>query len=128
MNNLALCVLALASLWLICVAVLMLLAPTRALNILRATASSRRVNNVEQGLRLLAGTALIVRAPAAKSPLVFEIGGWFVVASSIALLVMPLRWHSAYARWWADRLRPWSVRTMAPLSATAGLALAYLSI
>ena len=106
MNNLALCVLAVASLWLISVALLMLLAPTRVLNILRATASSRRVNNVEQGLRLLAGAALRVRAPAAKSPLVFEIGGWFVVASSIALLVVPLRWHSAYARWWADRLRP----------------------
>jgi hypothetical protein len=128
MNIAALSVLAVASLWLICVAILMWLAPTRALNILRATASSRRVNNVEQGLRLLGGAALILRAPAAKAPWIFGIGGWFVVASSVALLVMPLRWHSTYARWWADRLRPWSVRAMAPLSAAAGLALAYLAI
>lgn len=128
MDNAALSVLAVASLWLIIVAVLMSLAPLRALDILRSTASSRRVNNVEQGLRLLAGAALIVRGPASKAPLVFEAGGWFVVASSVALLVMPLRWHSSYARWWADKLRPWSVRALAPFSAAAGLALAYSAI
>ncbi len=141
MSTAALIILAMASVWLITVAGLMLFAPSRALAMLRLTAASRTVNNVEQGLRLVVGAApvdyrstgrtlvvgaaLVVRAPASLFPLAFEVAGWFVVASSIALLVMPLRWHSSYARWWADRLGPRSVQALAPFSAAAGLALLY---
>jgi hypothetical protein len=115
----------LAGLWLIATAALMAFQPGRALDVLSLTASTRMVNNVEQGLRLFAGVALLLRAPASKLPQGFAIAGWFIVLSSIVLLVLPLRWHSAYACWWADRLAPNMVRAVAPLSALAGFWLIY---
>jgi hypothetical protein len=112
-------------LWLIATGVFMAFLPDRTLHVLSLTASTRTVNNVEQGLRLLAGVALLLRAPASKLPQAFEIAGWFIVLSSLLLLVLPLRWHSAYACWWADRLAPATVRAVAPFSALAGCGIIY---
>jgi hypothetical protein len=114
-----------AGMWLIGTGAFMALRPGRALQILSLTASTRTINNVEQGLRLSAGLALILRASASKLPHLFEVAGWFTVLSSLILLVLPLRWHSAYACWWADRLSPRIVRAVAPLSALAGTGLIY---
>jgi hypothetical protein len=102
--------------------------PETALRVLRLTASTRTVNNVEQGLRLLAGCALLLRSPASKLPQSFEVAGWFIILSSLVLLVLPLRWHSAYAAWWAGRLRPAAVRMFAPVSALAGISLIYAAL
>ena len=71
--------------------------PQRFLNLLSLTAFSGSINNTEQGLRLLAGLAMIVRAEFSRLPGLFEIGGWFIILSSLILLVMPLRWHATYA-------------------------------
>lgn len=114
-----------AGLWLIGTGAFMALLPQRALHVLSLTASTRTINNVEQGLRLLAGVALLLRAPASKLPQSFEIAGWFVVLSSMVLLVLPLRWHSAYACWWANRLASAAVQAVAPLSALLGIGLIY---
>ena len=114
-----------AGLWLVAVAGLMALRPGLFLRLLGLTASSWRVNVAEQGPRLIAGAALIVHAPASKLPALFEAGGWFVVASSVCLLAVPLRWHAGYAIWWARRLKPAAVRAIAPFSAAAGAGLIY---
>jgi hypothetical protein len=116
-----------AGLWLIGTGAFMAFRPERALHVLSLTASSRTINNVEQGLRLAAGVALILRAPASKLPQAFEVAGWFIVLSSLVLLVLPLRWHAAYACWWAGRIAPAAVRAIAPLSALAGLGLIYVA-
>lgn len=113
--------------WLIGAGLLMALSPERALRLLQRTASTHRVNAIEQGLRMLAGAALVVRSDASRMPALLEIGGWFVLLSSLLLLVMPLRWHAAYANWWSRKLRPWAVRTIAPFSIAAGAALLYVS-
>jgi hypothetical protein len=106
----------------------MAMRPASALHVLSLTASTRSINNVEQGLRLVAGLALVLRGPASKLPQVFETAGWFVVSSSLVLLFLPLRWHSAYARWWANRLAPAAVRWIAPMSALAGAGLIYAAL
>lgn len=116
-----------AGLWLIAAGVFMALWPERALHTLSLTASTRTINNVEQGLRLSAGVALLLRAPVSKLPQALEVAGWFIALSSILLLVLPLRWHAAYACWWADRIAPAAVRAVAPLSALAGLGLIYVA-
>lgn len=116
-----------AGIWLIGTGVFMALRPERALHVLSRTASTRTINNVEQGLRLSAGVALLLRAPASKLPQSLEVAGWFIVLSSLLLLVLPLRWHAAYACWWADRIAPAAVRAVAPLSALAGLGLIYVA-
>ncbi|MEW4449199.1 hypothetical protein [Qipengyuania sp. JC766] len=115
-------------LWLVVTGGFMAGCPHAALRTLRQTAATRRINNVEQGLRLLAGVALVLRATASKMPAIFEIAGWFIVLSSIVLLVIPLRWHSAYAIWWADRLPIVAVRAISPLSVMAGIGVIYAAI
>ena len=114
--------------WLVFVGGLMALRPRQALHVLRLTASTRIVNNVEQGLRLLAGLALLIHSPLSKFPRAFEVGGWFVIISSLVLLVVPLSWHSAYAIWWANRFTTSTVRLIAPASVLAGIGLIYAAL
>lgn len=128
MQEAALIVLAAASLWLVAIGVLMAAEPRRFLRLLALTAASHRINLTEQGFRLIAGAALIVRAPSSKLPGLFEIGGWFVLLSSVLLMIVPLRVHAGYAIWWSRTLRPWTVRFIAPLSAAAGAGLLYAAI
>jgi len=91
-------------------------------------ASSYRQNLIEQGLRVLAGAALIVRAPASKLPMPFEIFGWILVVSSLFVMVAPLRWHAAYGAWWGNRLTPLMVRILSPIAAIFGAGLIYAAI
>ena len=123
MQAAALLVLIAAGGWLIAVGVIMALRPHRALQILSLTASSQRVNLTEQVPRAIAGAALVIRAGSSKLPELFEIAGWFILASSLTLMVIPLTWHSGYAKWWATRIPPLAVRALAPLSLCFGFGL-----
>ena len=125
MQSVALVILAIAGLWLVAVGLMMAFRPRYALHVLSLTALNHRVNVAEQLPRLIAGVAMVVRAEASKVPPLFETGGLFVIASSIILLLVPLRWHSAYAVWWSRRLTPTAVRLLAPVSVIAGAALFY---
>lgn len=127
MQIIALLIIGAASVWLVGVGVLMAFRPRRFLYYLGQTASNRRINNIEQGLRLVAGVALVVHADSSKLPILFLIGGWFIVSSSVILLVIPLRWHAGYAVWWAERMRPVLVRAIAPASVGFGVGLFYLA-
>lgn len=127
METTALLVVTATGLWLVATALLMAVRPLTFLHLLSLTASSRRINNIEQGLRLLAGLALLSRAGASKVPGLFEVGGWFIVISSVILLVLPLRGHAAYAVWWSLKLKPWVVRAIAPTSAALGIGLVYVA-
>lgn len=127
MQEAALVVVAAASVWLIAIGLFMAVRPGRALRLLSLTASSHRINLTEQGFRLLAGAAVIVRSASSKLPDLFEIGGWFVVISSLLLMLLPLRWHAGYAIWWSRNLPTWAVRVIASLSVAAGVGLLYAS-
>ena len=111
--------------WLAGIGVFMTIYPQRALDLLGQTAAKYKVNLTELIPRLIAGCALILRAPQSKYPLTFELGGWFIVVTSVALLIIPLKWHAGYARWWAQRLPHWAVRAVSPFSIAAGAALVY---
>lgn len=123
MQNIALSVLIGAALWLVAVGVFMAAKPAAALRFLGLTASSHRVNLTEQGLRMVAGCALVVRSPYAETPEMFAVAGWFIIVSSAALMVVPLHWHAGYAIWWAERMPHWAVRLIAPLSIVFGITL-----
>ncbi len=125
MQVLALVILVAAGCWLVATGALMALRPEQALHILSLTATSHRVNLSEQVPRLIAGAAMVVRADASKLPLLFEVAGWFIVASSLVLLVIPLAWHNGYAVWWAKRIPPLAVRAIAPFSLLFGVGLIY---
>lgn len=125
MQTLALLVLIAAGGWLVAAGGIMAFRPGRALHLLSLTASSQRANLVEQIPRLIAGAAMVVRAEVSKLPQLFTLGGWFIVATSLLLMVIPLAWHSGYALWWARRIPPVAVRAVAPFSIMAGAGLVY---
>jgi hypothetical protein len=133
MPAIALIVVAAAGLWLVAVAFLMALSPRYCLHVCEKMSanlerSSWRLQFTEQGLRVLAGVALIVRAPASRLPLVFEIAGWILVVTSLAIMAAPIRWHGAYGRWLMNRLTPLVLRILSPVPAAAGVGLIYAAL
>ena len=133
MQTLALAIVLAAGVWLEAVAVLMALRPRHCLRLIelmtaKLQASSWRVNLTEQGLRIVAGGALIVRAPASKLPPAFEVAGWIIVVSSILILLAPMRWHASYGVLLTQRLSPLAIRLLSPLSAAAGAGLIYAAV
>jgi hypothetical protein len=130
MQTIALIVVTAAGVWLVGVAFLMALRPRYCLHLFEKMSanlerSNWRLQFTEQGLRVLAGVALIVRAPASRLPLVFEVAGWFLVATSLLIMVVPVRWHGAYGRWWVGRIPPLAIRVLSPVPMMAGVGLLY---
>jgi hypothetical protein len=122
-----------ASLWLVGVAFLMAMRPRYCLHLLEKMKanlerSNWRLQFTEQGLRVLAGVALIVRAPASKLPLVFDVAGWLLVATSMLIMVAPIRWHGVYGTWWVKQLTPLIIRILSAAPAAAGAGLIYAAL
>ena len=128
LQAIALIVVAAAGLWLVGVAFLMALRPRYCLHLverMRANLerSNWRLQFTEQGLRVLVGVALIARAPASKLPLLFEVAGWILVATSLLIMVAPIRWHGVYGAWWVKWVTPLVIRILSPVPAAAGAGL-----
>lgn len=62
-------------------------------------AQTRRTHALELALRIIAGVALIVRAPHMHFERAFGAFGWALVGTSLALAVIPWRLHQRFARW-----------------------------
>jgi hypothetical protein len=128
MQYLALIGVILAETWLVLVAGLMWFWPDRCLRWLGLMASTWRINIIGLGLRGLAGLALVGRAGLSKAPAAFEISGWFIIVSSVLILLTPRRLHAAYAVWWSGKLPSAFVRLMALPTAIGGALIAYAAI
>jgi hypothetical protein len=128
MQTVAIAILVAASLWLVAVAVLMAAFPALCLELMSRMATTHRINLTEQGLRMTFGLALIVRAAESRLPWLFEVGGWFIAVTSVLIMILPLRWHRAYAVWWVRKLTPVTVRALSPVSFVMGGGLAYATI
>jgi len=133
MQAFALTVVTIAGLWLVGVALLMALRPDHCLRLCEKMGaalerSSWRLQFTEQGLRVLTGVALILRAPASKLPLVFAVAGWVLVATSLLIMAAPIRWHGAYGRLLLKRLTPRMLRILSPVPAAAGVGLIYTAL
>jgi len=122
-----------AGVWLVGVAILMAFRPAYGLHLMEKMSatlerSGWRLQFSEQGLRVLVGLALIVRAPASKLPLLFEVAGWVLVGTSLLIIAAPIRWHGAYGRWLLKGLTPLMLRILSPVSALAGAGLIYAAL
>jgi len=111
--------------WMALVGGIMLLAPDSALSILRMAGSTAVINIAEQSLRFIFGLALMGAAHLSRFPEAFTWIGGFIAVTSVLILLVPRRWHHAYALWWADRLHPTIVRILAPVSFALALVLVY---
>ena len=133
MQAIALIVVAAAGLWLVGVAFLMALRPGYCLHLFEKMSANLEPSNwrlqfTEQGLRVLVGVGLIVRAPASRVPPVFEVAGWVLVATSLLIMAAPIRWHGAYGKWLLKWLRPLMIRILSPVPAAAGAGLVYAAL
>jgi len=113
-------VVAIAGLWLFGVGFLMALRPAYCLHPVEKMSpslerSSWRLQFTEQGLRVAAGTALIVRAPASSLPLLLEAAGWILVATSLLIMAAPIRWQGACGRMLLRQLTPLALRILVHL-------------
>ncbi len=98
-----------------------------ALNALRRFASTNLINYTELGLRLIAGLGLVGLAQYTDYAQILRISGGFLAATAIILMLIPRKWHHAYAVYWADKLKPWMVRFCAPFSFVLGCTLIWLA-
>jgi hypothetical protein len=129
----ALIVVIAAGLWLAGVGALMAFRPRYCLGLFERMTASLEASNwrlqiTEQGARILVGAALVLRAPASKLPLAFEVAGWILVATSVLILVAPVRLHGAYGRWWVGRLAPLALRVLSPAPVLASAGLIYAAL
>jgi len=122
-----------AGLWLVGVGVLMAFRPRYCLELFERMTASLEASNwrlqiTEQGLRIVAGAALVLRAPASKLPVMFEVAGCLLIATSALILVAPVRWHAAYGRWLVGRIAPLAIRVLSPVPVLAGAGLVYAAL
>lgn len=97
MTLLAGAVVVLAGAYLLGFGVFAALAPSNASAYLRAFASTMRLHLLELLVRLAVGFALVGYAPHMGLGGVFRAFGWIVVATTLALAVLPWRWHQRFA-------------------------------
>ena len=113
-------------LWLIGLGVWAMAKPGAALYGLSLMGSTNLINFTELGLRFLVGLAFVDGVELFERPQGVVIFGWFLMVTSIILVLIPRRWHAAYAVFWAKKLTPRSVRLFMPFSISFGLFLAIL--
>ena len=85
--------------FLVGLAVMIAIKPQLAERFLHSFATSARAHYTEQTLRLIAGGAMVIFAPSMRYPGLFRLFGWLIVVTTAALLVLPWRWHSEFAKW-----------------------------
>lgn len=120
LDVLALAVVLLTGAYLLALAIVAFAAPQRAKSFLASFASSPTAHYVELVVRLLVGAAFVVGASRMQFSHAFSIFGWVVIATTIALLVMPWRWHHRFAAWSVPiATRRMALFAVGPLSAGA---------
>jgi len=100
---------------------LMLLNPCKAREILRKAGSTCLINYAEITLRMIPAAALIVAGHLSKYPLVFSIGGWFMLCTSLVLYFVPRQVHHNFSLKAAQILKPFYFQLIAPFAITIGL-------
>jgi hypothetical protein len=95
----ALAIVLTAALYLLALGGTALVRPESARRFLGGHATTRTLHFTELGLRILAGGAFIVTAPRAAFTPAFLLFGWVLVASSVALAIVPWRLHQRFAAW-----------------------------
>ncbi len=69
----------------------------RATRFLSSFATSLSVHLIELALRLVAGVGLLLHAPQMRFGGAFNMLGWVLIISSLALLILPWRVHHRFA-------------------------------
>lgn len=98
MMTLALLVLVVTALYFIFLGVAALFKPALAQRFLLGFAENPAVHYLELSLRLMVALALLWRAPAMWYAQLFFGFAWIVLGTTLVMLLLPWRWHRAFAR------------------------------
>jgi uncharacterized protein YjeT (DUF2065 family) len=88
----------LAALYLLGFGVLAVVVPARASGYLQGFASSMRLHVLELIARFAVGAAFVGNASHMQFSGTFHIVGWVLVATTLALAVLPWHWHQRFAQ------------------------------
>ncbi len=75
----------------------------------------------EHILRALVGVAFVGMAEISAYPNGFKWAGWFLILSSLIIMIAPRRWHHSYALYWSKKLSPATLRGLSILPIIFGL-------
>ncbi|CAM4295600.1 hypothetical protein [Gillisia limnaea] len=99
--------------------------PQIARSMLRKAGSTTFINYAELSIRMIPGIAFIVYAETSKFPLTFQLVGWFILISSILLMIIPRRLHHQFSLGAAEILKPIYFQLISPLSILIGVLIIY---
>jgi hypothetical protein len=77
----------------------MVFRPKSAEKFLMSYASSARAHYIEQILRMLVGTAIVIFAPSMWFSNVLNVFGWIIIITTVGLLIIPWQWHNKFGKW-----------------------------
>jgi hypothetical protein len=112
-------------LFLIAAGLVMLFAPQRAHATIRKAGSTNLINYSEITIRMIPAAALILSSGLSRFPLAFQLVGWFMLATSLVLYLVPRRLHHNFALACAGMLKPTYIRLAAPFSLVFGCLVIY---
>ncbi|GAA0199294.1 hypothetical protein GCM10009123_03280 [Kangiella japonica] len=78
--------------------VMVIVAKLKAIRFLNAFVKTPWHHFLEQALRLIVGTALVIHSPNMKFSEFFGVFGWIVIITSLMLVGLPWRWHRSFAQ------------------------------
>lgn len=94
----------------------MLLRPEVARKILRKAGSTKFINYSELLLRMIPAGALIIYADYSKFPSAFSIVGWFMIFTSVVLLIIPRKSHHKFSTSSAEFITPRYFQFISPFA------------
>lgn len=97
-NFLAFIIVILAGFYLLVLSLISFLKPDKASGFLLGFASSASFHYLELFIRIVIGTAFVVRAPLMNSSEIFSIFGWVLIGTTTCLFIIPWHWHRKFAR------------------------------
>lgn len=112
-------------LFFIATGLLMLFAPKKAREILKKAGSTNLINYTEITVRMIPAMGLIGYADYSRFPEIFNIVGWFMLATSIVLYLVPRTWHHKYSLKSAEILKPVYFQIISPFSIIIGSLIIY---
>lgn len=89
----------LIALYLLALGVAAVVRPAVATRFLGGFATSPTTHFVELAVRVLAGSALVVAAPAMAGASIARAFGWILIGTSLLLALVPWRLHQRFAAW-----------------------------
>ena len=102
------CVMVVFGLYLISLLIITIVNKKIAVNYFSSFASSARAHYLEQMLRLIVGTSMLLFSKSMLYAQFFEMFAWIIILSTIALILIPWTWHNKLGK----RVIPLTIRNL----------------